>query len=51
MMSLLLIPIFALIGPQSIDELQEVLPALHMELTVAEVRWLKLAERVEFAYT
>jgi predicted dehydrogenase/aryl-alcohol dehydrogenase-like predicted oxidoreductase len=35
-------PVFALIGPQSIDELREVLPALDIELTPAEMRWLNL---------
>jgi predicted dehydrogenase/aryl-alcohol dehydrogenase-like predicted oxidoreductase len=35
-------PIFALIGPHTIDELQSVLPALTVELTPAELRWLNL---------
>lgn len=44
MMSLLLIPIFALIGPQSIDELREVLPALRVQLTAEEMWWLNLED-------
>jgi aryl-alcohol dehydrogenase-like predicted oxidoreductase len=37
-------PIFALIGPHTIDELQSVLPALQVTLTPEEVRWLNLEE-------
>jgi aryl-alcohol dehydrogenase-like predicted oxidoreductase/predicted dehydrogenase len=37
-------PIFALIGPQSIDELRDVLPALNVQLTAEEMRWLNLEE-------
>ena len=35
---------FALIGPQSINELREVLPALNIRLTSEEMRWLNLEE-------
>jgi aryl-alcohol dehydrogenase-like predicted oxidoreductase len=35
-------PVFALVGPQSIDELREVLPALDIQLSPAEMRWLNL---------
>jgi predicted dehydrogenase/aryl-alcohol dehydrogenase-like predicted oxidoreductase len=35
-------PTFALIGPQSIDELNDSLPALDIMLTPAEMRWLNL---------
>lgn len=35
-------PTFALIGPQSIDELRDVLPALDIQLTPDECRWLNL---------
>jgi aryl-alcohol dehydrogenase-like predicted oxidoreductase len=35
-------PVFALIGPQSIDELREVLPALDIQLSPAEMSWLNL---------
>ncbi len=37
-------PVFALIGPQSIDELRAALPALALELTPAELRWLNLED-------
>lgn len=37
-------PLFALIGPQSIDELREVLPALDLVLTAEEMRWLNLEQ-------
>lgn len=36
------IPTFALIGPQTIDELRTTLPALEIELTPDELRWLNL---------
>jgi aryl-alcohol dehydrogenase-like predicted oxidoreductase len=36
------IPTFALIGPQTIDELRDVLPALDINLTPDELRWLNL---------
>jgi predicted dehydrogenase/aryl-alcohol dehydrogenase-like predicted oxidoreductase len=35
-------PTFALIGPQSIDELRDSLPALEIQLTPEEMRWLNL---------
>jgi predicted dehydrogenase/aryl-alcohol dehydrogenase-like predicted oxidoreductase len=35
-------PVFALIGPQSIDELREVQPALDIHLSPAEMSWLNL---------
>ena len=35
-------PVFALIGPQTIDELREVLPALDIQLSPAEMSWLNL---------
>jgi aryl-alcohol dehydrogenase-like predicted oxidoreductase len=35
-------PTFALIGPQSIDELRDALPALAITLTSEEMRWLNL---------
>ncbi|MBI3958681.1 MAG: aldo/keto reductase [Chloroflexi bacterium] len=35
-------PTFALIGPQTIDELRDSLPALGMALTPGEMRWLNL---------
>jgi aryl-alcohol dehydrogenase-like predicted oxidoreductase/predicted dehydrogenase len=35
-------PVFALIGPQTIDELRDVLPALDIELSPAEMSWLNL---------
>jgi aryl-alcohol dehydrogenase-like predicted oxidoreductase len=35
-------PVFALIGPQSIDELRDSLPALEIVLTPEEMRWLNL---------
>ncbi|MBX2999712.1 MAG: aldo/keto reductase [Caldilineaceae bacterium] len=38
------IPTFALIGPQSIDELREVLPALDISLSPEELRWLNLED-------
>jgi predicted dehydrogenase/aryl-alcohol dehydrogenase-like predicted oxidoreductase len=37
-------PTFALIGPQSIDELRTVLPALDISLTLAELQWLNLEQ-------
>jgi predicted dehydrogenase/aryl-alcohol dehydrogenase-like predicted oxidoreductase len=37
-------PTFALIGPQSILELRDVLPALDSELTGEEMRWLNLED-------
>ncbi len=37
-------PAFALVGPQSIDELRVVLPALDVELAPEELRWLNLEE-------
>jgi aryl-alcohol dehydrogenase-like predicted oxidoreductase len=37
-------PTFALIGPQSIDELNDALPALDIALTPDEMRWLNLEE-------
>jgi aryl-alcohol dehydrogenase-like predicted oxidoreductase len=35
-------PTFALVGPQTIDELRDLLPALEVELDAEEVRWLNL---------
>jgi aryl-alcohol dehydrogenase-like predicted oxidoreductase len=35
-------PTFALIGPQTIDELREAIPALGVSLTPDELRWLNL---------
>jgi predicted dehydrogenase/aryl-alcohol dehydrogenase-like predicted oxidoreductase len=35
-------PVFALIGPQTIDELNESLPALDIKLSTDEMRWLNL---------
>ena len=37
-------PTFALIGPQSIDELRDVLPALDIHLTPEETAWLNLED-------
>lgn len=37
-------PTFAIIGPRSVEELGESLPALDVKLTPAEVRWLDLEE-------
>ena len=38
------IPTFALIGPQSIDELRQVLPALDITLSPDEIHWLNLED-------
>lgn len=35
-------PTFALVGPQTIDELRDLLPALDVELTAGELEWLNL---------
>jgi len=35
-------PVFALIGPRTIDETRTTMPALDISLTPAEVRWLNL---------
>jgi len=37
-------PTYALIGPQTIDELADSLAALDIELTAQEMRWLNLEE-------
>jgi len=37
-------PTFALVGPQTIDELRELLPALELELAAEDVRWLNLED-------
>ena len=36
------LPLFALIGPRTLHELQSALPALELELTPKELRWLNL---------
>ena len=41
-------PTFALIGPQTIDELSEAIPALGVTLTPDELRWLNLEVVVMF---
>lgn len=38
------LPTYALIGPQSIDELRDVLPALDIALTPDEMHWLNLED-------
>ncbi len=35
-------PTFALVGPQTIDEMRELLPAVELELTAEERAWLNL---------
>jgi len=36
-------PVYAVIGPRTVDELRDSLPALQLELTAAELAWLDLA--------
>ncbi len=38
-------PTFALVGPQTIDELRGLLPAVDLRLTADEMRWLNLEDR------
>jgi len=38
-------PVFALIGPRKVSELEESLPALEIALTGEEIRWLNLEDR------